>query len=227
VDIDQKHRLLFADIPGLIEGASAGKGLGDEFLRHIERTITLVHLIDFYNDDIVKAYNTIQKELKDYQVDLSKLPQVVALTKIEGIDKKELNQRLKELKKAVKRGIPVLAVSSPSGEGIKELLRAVQKQVETIKKAKQEEAKKPGLPVIGFAPTEDSWQVEKLEKGFLITGKKIERFAKRTRFGDYHGEQRLRDIMFKMGIMQELERKGIESNQKIQLGQPAIGTIEY
>jgi GTP-binding protein len=227
VDIDQEHSLLFADIPGLIEGASAGKGLGDEFLRHIERTVTLVHLIDFYSDDTVKAYKTIQKELKDYQVDLSKLPQVVALTKTEGVDKKELNQRLKELKKAVKRGVPVLAVSSPSGEGVKELLRAVQKQVEKAKKAKQVEAEKPGLPVIGFTPTEDSWQVEKLDNVFLVTGKKIERFAKRTRFGDYHGEQRLRDIMFKMGIMQELERKGIEPNQKIQLGQPAIGTIEY
>jgi GTP-binding protein len=224
VDIDQEHSLLFADIPGLIEGASAGKGLGDEFLRHIERTVTLVHLIDFYSDDTVKAYKTIQKELKDYQVDLSKLPQVVALTKTEGVDKKELNQRLKELKKAVKRGVPVLAVSSPSGEGVKELLRAVQKQVE---KAKKVEAEKPGLPVIGFTPTEDSWQVEKLDNVFLVKGKKIERFAKRTRFGDYHGEQRLRDIMFKMGIMQELERKGIEPNQKIQLGQPAIGTIEY
>src|SRR5262249_7481313 len=108
VDIDQKNSLLFADIPGLIEGASTGKGLGDEFLRHVERTSVLVHLIDFYNDDLVTAYKTIQKELKEYHVDLSKLPQVVALTKTEGVDKKELSQKLNELKKSVKRGTPVL-----------------------------------------------------------------------------------------------------------------------
>jgi GTP-binding protein len=93
------HSLLFADIPGLIEGASKGKGLGDEFLRHVERTSTLVHLIDFYSDDIAADYKTIQKELKEYQVDLSKLPQVVALTKIEGVDEKEIDQKLKALKK--------------------------------------------------------------------------------------------------------------------------------
>jgi GTP-binding protein len=227
VDIDKKHSLLFADIPGLIEGASSGKGLGDEFLRHIERTNVLVHLVDFYNDDVAEAYKTIQKELAAYQVDLSKLPQVVALTKTEGADKKEVEQKIKSLKKAAKRGVPVLAVSSPSGEGVKELLRAVQKQVEKSRKQQEKDAQHESLPLIGFTPTEDTWQIEKTDDGFLVTGTKIERFAKRTRFGDYHGEQRLRDIMFKMGIMQDLERKGIEAGQKIQIGKPTAGELDY
>jgi GTP-binding protein len=227
VDIDKKHSLLFADIPGLIEGASSGKGLGDEFLRHIERTNVLVHLVDFYNDDVAEAYKTIQKELAAYQVDLSKLPQVVALTKTEGADKKEVEQKIKSLKKAAKRGVPVLAVSSPSGEGVKELLRAVQKQVEKSRKQQEKDAQHESLPLIGFTPTEDTWQIEKTDDGFLVTGTKIERFAKRTRFGDYHGEQRLRDIMFKMGIMQDLERKGIEAGQKIQIGKPPAGELDY
>jgi GTP-binding protein len=227
VDIDKKHTLLFADIPGLIEGASQGKGLGDEFLRHVERTSTLVHLIDFYGDGVVDAYGTIQKELKEYQVDLSKLPQVVAITKVEGADKKAVNKKIEELKKAVKRGTPVLAISSPSSEGIKELLRAVQKQAEKTKKKTDKLASKDELPVIKFVPSEDDWQIEKIDNSFLVTGKKIERFASRTRFGDYHGEQRLRDIMFKMGIMQELERKGIEPDQRIIFGDPAIGKLKY
>jgi GTP-binding protein len=229
VDIDKKHSLLFADIPGLIEGASKGKGLGDEFLRHVERTNTLVHLIDFYSDDIAADYKTIQKELKEYQVDLSKLPQVVALTKIEGVDKKEIDQILNNLKNVVKRGTPVLAISSPSGEGVKELLREVLKQVEKSKKAQAKKAEKLAqeLPVIGFTPSEDDWSLEQTKDGFVVVGKKIERFAKRTHFGDYHGEKRLRDIMFKMGIMQELEKKGIEPNQKIIFGNPEIGRIDY
>jgi GTP-binding protein len=229
VDIDKMHSLLFADIPGLIEGASKGKGLGDEFLRHVERTNTLVHLIDYYSDDIAADYKTIQKELKEYQVDLSKLPQVVALTKIEGVDEKEIDQILKDLKKVVKRGTPTLAISSPSGEGVKELLREILKQVEKSRKAQAKKAEKLAkeLPVIGFTPNEDDWFLEKTKDGFVVKGKKIERFAKRTHFGDYHGEKRLRDIMFKMGIMQELEKKGIELNQKIIFGNPEIGRIEY
>jgi GTP-binding protein len=228
VDIDNKHSLLFADIPGLIEGASQGKGLGDEFLRHVERTNTLVHLIDFYNEDMVEVYKTIQKELKEYSVDLSKLPQVIAITKIEGVNKEDLEEKLKALKQEVKRSTPVLAISSPSGEGVKELLREVQKQVEKAKIAAAKKAEKSeGLPVIGFTPSEDDWYIEQTEKGFIVTGKKIERFAHRTHFGDYHGEQRLRDIMRKMGILQELEKRGLDPGQKIQIGNPSIGKLEY
>jgi GTP-binding protein len=228
VDIDKNQSLLFADIPGLIEGASEGKGLGDEFLRHVERTSTLVHLIDFYSEDLITDYKTIQKELKEYQVDLSKLPQVLALTKIEGADKKEVEDKIKLLKKEAKRGAPVLAISSPSGEGIKELLREVQKQVEKVKKAALRKAEKENaIPIIGFTPSEDDWYVEKTDDGFAVTGKKIERFAGRTFFDDYHSEKRLRDIMYKMGILQELEKKGIEPGQKIHIGNPVVGTLEF
>jgi GTP-binding protein len=229
VDIDKKHSLLFADIPGLIEGASKGKGLGDEFLRHVERTSTLVHLLDFYNEDVLESYKTIQKELKEYQVDLSVLPQVIAITKIEGADKEEVMQKIKLLKKEAKRATPVLAISSPSGEGVKELLREVQKQVEKTKKAAAKAAAKKAaeLPVIGLTPNEDDWFIEQTKDVYIVTGKKIERFAKRTHFGDYHGEKRLRDIMKKMGIMQELDKKGYEPGQKIQFGNPSIGQIEF
>jgi GTP-binding protein len=226
VDVDGKHSLLFADIPGLIEGASKGKGLGDEFLRHVERTSVLVHLIDVYSEDVASAYTTIMKELKDYQVDLSGRPQIVALTKIEGLDQKDLSSEIKKLKSLVPRGTQVLAISSPSGEGVKELLRTINKKVEQTRKAEVKKAKKQELPVIGFTPTEDSWQIEEIKGGFRVTGKKVERFAQRTRFGDYHGEQRLRDIMFKMGIMQELEKKGIEPGQTIELGS-SIGKLDY
>src|SRR3990167_4677379 len=71
-DIDESNAILLADIPGLIEGASQGKGLGDEFLRHVERTGLLLHLIDVYNEDVAKAYKVIMQELRDYKIDLSK-----------------------------------------------------------------------------------------------------------------------------------------------------------
>lgn len=227
VDIDKQFSLLFADIPGLIEGASQGKGLGDEFLRHIERTAVLVHLIDAYSSDIEIDYKTIIKELKDYAVDLSKKPQIVALSKIDGMDKKHVSAMLSKLKKIAPKNTPVLAFSSLSREGLIEMLRLIQKQVEKIQKSKSKEESKQELPVIGMREDETSWLIKKTKDSFVVTGKKIERFAGRTKFGDPHGEQRLRDILAKMGIIKELERHGIEPGQKIIIGEPAIGEINY
>lgn len=226
VDIDKKKSLLFADIPGLIEGASRGKGLGDEFLRHVERTSVLLHLIDAYSKDIANSYTTIMTELHDYKVDLSGRPQIVALTKTEGLGNKDLNPLLKNLKKLAPKGTPIVPISSSSGEGIAELLREVQKIVSAQKK----KAKKPlksKLPVIGVRQDDRSWHISRAGNKFVVTGKKIESFANRTRFGDYHGEQRLRDIMSKMGITRELQRWGIEPGQTIAIGKPTIGEIEY
>ncbi len=226
VDIDKRHSLLFADIPGLIEGASQGKGLGDEFLRHVERTSVLLHLIDVYSEDIAAAYRTIIKELADYKVDLSSRPQIVALTKIEGLGKKELDAELKALKRIVPKNTPVLAFSSASRTNLDELLRTLLKRVEQARKQETKAVKKDALPVIGLRESDD-WQVRKSDGGFVVTGQKIERFAQRSRFGDEPSEDRLRDILRKMGITRELERQGIEPGQTISIGQPPIGEIEY
>jgi len=225
-DIDGKS-LLFADIPGLIEGASKGKGLGDEFLRHVERTAVLLHLIDIYNEDIAAAYKTIMSELAAYKIDLASRPQIVVLTKIEGVDKKNVEITLKDLKKIVPRGTSTAAVSAASGEGVKALLRVVAKLVDKTHKTEAAKPKRFHLPVIGLREDDDSWQVEKTKKGFLVTGKKIERFAQRTKFGDVPSEQRLRDIMRKMGILRELGRQDIETGQTVTIGDPAVGEIEF
>lgn len=207
VDIDKTHSVLVADIPGLIEGASHGKGLGDEFLRHVERTKLLVHLVDAYQDDIKGAYKTIQKELADYTVDLSKRPQILAINKIDGLDKEIVEDLAKELKSVSKRGTKIMAVSAQSGEGTKELLREAQKLLDKTKKKIEKKTSIEKLPVIRLTKTDDSWKVSKSKEGFVIKGKKIERFALRTDFDSDAGIQRLRDIMRKMGIMHELERK--------------------
>lgn len=227
VDVDGSNSLLLGDIPGLIEGASQGKGLGDEFLRHVERTSVLVHLIDIYNNDIAAAYKTIINELKAYRDDLSKKPQIVALTKIEGFDENELQNKLNQLKKLVPKGTVVTAISSPSSQGVKELLRELLKQVEKARAKEEKKSLRQRLPVIGIKENEDSWKLEKMDNHFVVTGRKIERFAQRTRFGDRPAEQRLRDIMRKMGIMNELARKGAEPEQKIIIGKPEIGNIRY
>ncbi len=227
VDIDKTNSLLVADIPGLIEGASEGKGLGDEFLRHVERTLVLVHLIDIYQDDVVAAYKTIQDELKAYKVDLTRRPQIVVLNKIEGLDDDIVEDRLKELKKTLPRGTKALAISAAAKTNVQallyELLALVEKQ-RTKQAAKAGSVEDDDLPVIKLKPDESVWTVTKTKKAYTVTGRKVERFAARTDFGNYHSVQRLRDIMRRMGIMRELIRQGIEPGDKIII---ADHTVEY
>lgn len=224
VDIDRQTSLLFADIPGLIEGASAGKGLGDEFLRHVERTAVLIHLIDIYHNDIAQAYKTIQHELASYKIDLTKRPQLVVLNKIDGLDEDIVADRLKELRHITPKGTPLFAISAKSGQGVGELLGATWKLVEKTRQAARKQPAKKLLPVLRL--TEDSsWTLRQENDAFVVRGQKIERFARRTDFSSEPARQRLRDIMRKMGIINELERRGIEPGQKIVIG--ASGSLEY
>lgn len=225
VDIDNKSSLLVADIPGLIEGAAEGRGLGDEFLRHVERTEVLIHLIDAYQEDIAAAYQTVQKELAAYSKGLAKKPQIVVITKVEGLDEEMIESRLDELKSVVPKSTQLFAISSKSKAGVKELLFAVNKKVITARqrKARKKTAVDNSLPVLTHANT-DTWRVSKVGEGFLVTGRKIERFAARTDFGNRHAIDRLRDIMRKMGIMHELSRQNVEPDANIYVGQ---GVFKY
>jgi len=227
VDVDKEAGLLFADIPGLIEGAAEGKGLGDEFLRHVERTAVLVHLIDAYQEDVAKAYQTIQGELRAYKVDLSARPQVVALTKIEGLDEDIVKDQLAKLKKVVPKDALLTAISAQTKQGVPELLRNVRKLVDMERareRAVEAIASAPELPVLTIDDQDDAWEVTREEDAFVVRGAKIERFAKRTDFNNPAGVERLRDIMQKQGIMHELVRQGINPGDSIRIGR---GEITY
>jgi GTP-binding protein len=217
--------LLIADIPGLIEGASQGKGLGDEFLRHVERTSVLLHLIDAYDDNVDQAYKTIQNELKSYQVDLSKKPQIIVLTKVEGLDADIVNDAVRRVKKIAGKDTEVLAMSSHSKQGVEEVLAKLSMMVKNAREVKINEEESSGIPILRIEGDTDKWSIEKTDGKFVVTGKKIERFAERTQFDSDAGIRRLRDIMRKMGIMHGLERQGIELGDEIVIGNK--GSIEY
>jgi len=221
VNLDEHTSTLVADIPGLIEGAAEGKGLGDEFLRHVERTLVLVHVIDAYNDDVVKAYRTIQNELGAYKVDLSDRPQIVALNKTEGLDKEILDDLLSQLTDVVPKGTPLFAISAQAHKGLRELLFAVKDMLLTEKQKQAEAASKEdagdAVPVLKLETTHDTWHVTKDESGFMVRGANIERFAVRTDFDNPHGVARLLDIMKKTGILHELRRQGIEAGDRISI----------
>lgn len=228
-DIDNGS-LLIADIPGIIEGASEGRGLGDQFLRHVERTAVLLHMIDAYSNDPAKQYQTIRRELEKYNSELAAHPEVVVLTKCEGLDDELLAMQLSSLQ-AIVAGVTVMAISSRSGRGIKELLRLLRHKVEAYRK--QEADKSSGdtaaMAVISLDQEQlaDAWSVElrketsttgELVPVFIIHGMKIEKFARRTNLDQYEAVNRLRDIMKKMGITHELIRQGATGESTVQIG---------
>lgn len=237
-----EHDLLIADIPGLIEGAADGKGLGHDFLRHVERTAVLLHLIDVYNDDAGEAYQIIRGELEHYG-DLAERPEVIALTKCEGVDA-EIIQMQKDAILQINPKAKIFAISAQAGTGIESLLRELlhlktvndQQKVAQTAASNQTEATASNqapvvvsdrtqadhssqedgasttaeLPVITLTSEQLSkaWKVEKIDDKYVVTGPKIEKFARRTDLNNYESVNRLRDIMKKMGIRAELTSQG-------------------
>lgn len=225
-DIDDGS-ILIADLPGLIEGASEGKGLGDAFLRHIERTAVLLHLIDVYTDDIAAAYKTIRAELASYNVELSDRPEVIALTKIDGLDADIVQMQMDTVKSVAGKNAQVFAISSTAHQGTKEVLRALRaKVVEARKIAAEDDVDVEDTEYetisLGKNQIAEGWTVEKVTEEdqtyYKVVGDKIEKFARRTDFANFEGVNRLRDIMKKLGIAHELRRAGAEGDSLIHIG---------
>lgn len=218
-DVDDES-LLIADIPGLIEGASQGKGLGDAFLRHIERTAVLLHLIDAYSNDVADSYKKIRKELENYSSEIAKRAEVIALTKCDGLDQEMIDMQLQALGE-VAPDSKIFTISSSAHQGLKEVLRALKDQVDLVRSQLPEETdahNEYDLITLDKRAKDAAWKVEKLDDGrFVVTGKKIEKFALRTDFGNIHGLNRLRDIMRKMGIAHELTRQGAQGDSLIRI----------
>jgi len=134
VDMGDYKTFVVADIPGLIEGASQGAGLGDQFLRHVERTKLMLHLVDVSSlsgRDPVKDYEIINRELANYNEDLARRPQILVATKIDALDEPERVERLRE--RAEKDSIDFFEISSVTNAGVKELVVAVSQRLKTIR----------------------------------------------------------------------------------------------
>ena len=231
-DIDDTS-LLLADIPGLIEGASEGKGLGDAFLKHVERTAVLLHLIDSYSEDVVKDYETIRGELSAYSDELASRREIIALTKIEGQDEAIVSEKKRRLE--AHAGEPVLTISAVAHRGLDELMRLLAVQVSEARAdaaaaaAELDLDEDAGIPTITLsdAKKEAAWHVRLEEGRYVVTGEKIERFAARTDYSNVHSVNRLRDIMKKMGVTHELVRAHIKSDDIVVFGEAGEYTMTF
>lgn len=234
--IDQGS-LLLADIPGLIEGASQGKGLGAEFLRHIERTAVFLHLIDAWHDDVAKDYTVVRQELLRHDSELSQRPEIVALTKIDGLDDEIVQHQVEQLRQVVPKDTPIYAISSVAKTGVKELLRVLSKAVKLERQRQtkiaqeqtdKQDAETEAVPVISLdnSALADKWQVKLIGQIYKVSGSKIERFSRRTDYENWEGVNRLRDIMRKIGITRELIKQGAVADSLIQIGADPEFTLE-
>ncbi len=217
VEIEDKN-FLIADIPGLIEGAADGKGLGDEFLRHVERTAVLLHLVDAMSDTVIDDYKTIQKELSKYKLDLSSKKQIVALTKTDLLLPEQVEDIQIALSKIIPKGTPLFAMSAQAHKGTREVLFALAEIVEAERAARAEalaEAEELEELPVHTIDTSEKWEVEKVKGEFIVTGGVADRFSVRTDFDNEESVQRLRTILQKHGIIHEIIRLGAEAGSVI------------
>ncbi|MFM7014563.1 MAG: GTPase ObgE [Actinomycetota bacterium] len=225
-----ESRFTIADVPGLIEGASEGKGLGLEFLRHVERCSALLHVIDCGtlepNRDPVSDLETVLKELNAYavpegQTPLTERPALVALNKVDLPDAKELAEFVR--KDLEDKGYEVFEVSAASHLGLRELKFALAKIVESERAAKAHSPIKPRITLMQPKRDDSKFSISREESGgeefFRILGAKPERWVAQTDFGNEEAVGFLADRLAKLGIEDQLFKAGAVSGSTVVIGE--------
>lgn len=212
VDVDGGKGFVMADIPGLIEGASQGVGLGHDFLRHIERTRVLVHVVDAASTegrDPIADIHAINKELEAYNPELLKRPQVIAANKTDAIypDGEDPVERLKA--EFEPQGVKVYPISAVSGKGVKELLYAIYELLQTVNLSPIIFEKE--FDVKNLADALLPYSVEVTEDGvYVVEGPRIEKMLGYTNLESEKGFSFFQKFLKENGILEELEQAGIE-----------------
>lgn len=223
VDLDGTRGFVIADIPGLIEGASEGIGLGHEFLRHIERTKVIIHIVDAAStegrDPIADIY-AINKELEAYNVNLSSRPQVIAANKIDAIyDAGDGKDPVTALKAEFEpKGISVYPISAVSGQGLRELLYHVNDMLEEIHE-------EPTVFEPEYIPGEGrddanlpyTVTFDEAEKEYVVEGPRIEKMLGYTNLDSEKGFTFFQNFLKETGILQELEDLGIQEGDTVRM----------
>lgn len=218
------HSFVVADIPGLIEGAHTGAGLGHQFLRHVERTRLLVHLIDasgLSGREPWEDFQTVNRELAAYSERLAERPQLVALNKADMPDAAPLVAELRPRLEA--EGYTVFPISALTGEGVQPLLYAISERLKELPL----EAPPAEVEVVRFTgPEEEGWEVELLEEAgkdgeprtWLVRGKRIERLVAMTDLENEAGVRRLQRLLERMGVVGRLRDMGAVDGDTVRIG---------
>lgn len=199
---------VIADIPGIIEGASEGIGLGIQFLRHVERTRLLLHFIDISGTEgrnPVEDFNTINAELKKYSEKLSTRKQIIVATKIDVMQEKEDLNKLEELAK--KEKLEIYKISAITGEGVQELIDHVSDVLKTL--PKEELIEIEDKVVYTLEDEKEGWTIRKEDETFIVEGKAVERLMGRINIEDNESLYYLQKSLQNMGIDDKLRQMGV------------------
>jgi GTP-binding protein len=222
VDLEGAKDFVIADIPGLIEGASEGVGLGYEFLRHIERTKVIIHVVDAAGtegrDPIADIY-AINKELETYNPGIAERPQVIAANKMDAIYEEDADEVLKGLREEFEpKGIKVFPISAVSGQGLSELLYEVSKMLEQVGEDRtvfEREYFPEKLSELASEPYTVTYDPEEAE--YVVEGPRIEKMLGYTNLDSEKGFQFFQKFLKENGILDELEKLGIKDGDTVRL----------
>lgn len=214
VSLDAERSFVMADIPGLIEGASQGTGLGDEFLRHVERTKVLIHVLDAAGSegrDPLRDFHIINNELELYSPELVKKKQIVAANKTDLIDDP---QKLEKLRKEIEgEGYLFFSICTLTGEGLKPLLEAAWKILQEVPDVTFENPEK----AIVYEVPKDEFLIEQKDGVFYVRGKRVEKLVSMTNFEDYLSMRRFERAWRFMGLDKLLKKEGIKEGDTVNL----------
>lgn len=221
VDLDGADGFVIADIPGLIEGASDGIGLGHEFLRHIERTKVFIHMVDAASTegrDPINDIKIINNELKKYSEELAARPQIIAANKTDvfyGTEEETVITLLRE--EFEPQNIPVFPISAVSGKGVKELLYYVRKQLDELNEEPTVFEREYVIDNTTYADEPFTVEYDEKENMYVVEGPRIERMLGYTNLDSEKGFQFFQKFMHTSGIIEELEALGIEEGDTVRM----------
>lgn len=221
VDLEGTDGFVIADIPGLIEGASEGVGLGHEFLRHIERTKLFIHMVDAASTEGRDPLNdilVINKELENYSPELMKRPQVIAANKTDVFCGTEEDTVITLLKEEFEpKGIPVFPISAVSGKGVKELLYYVKQQLDQLDQEPVVFEQEYDLEQETFKDEPYTVEYDEKEGMYVVEGPRIERMLGYTNLDSEKGFEFFQKFLRTSGIVDELEKLGIEEGDTVRM----------
>jgi GTP-binding protein len=210
--LDDERTLVLADIPGLIEGAHSGTGLGFEFLRHIQRTRVLIHLLDGLAKNPILDYAQINSELALFDTDLRKKPQVVAVNKM---DIPDVQKRWEEIKRNLKKkGIAAIEISAVTGSNVRRLLDKTYEILQSTPIIPKEAL----MPVYHPETDPRQYEIQRISNGWKITGASIERAAAMTYWENDDSIRRFQRILEALGIDEALREAGVKEGDIVSVG---------
>ncbi|MGP0587434.1 GTPase ObgE [Paenibacillus timonensis] len=224
VEVGDGRSFVMADLPGLIEGAHEGVGLGHEFLRHVERTRLIVHVVDMAGSEGRDPFDDWQKindELRQYNADLEKRPQIVAANKMDMPEAAEHLERFREEVAKVRGDLEIMPISSLTRQGIQELLYRVSDLLDQIPEAPaiEEVTELAERKIFKLDKTEDeSFTIRRENETFVVESVKIERMMKRMQLNSHDAILKLARTLRHMGVDEELRKRGAKDGTLVRIG---------